>query len=67
MEGPGLKIIMEDASREFNENDDNHLERSLKIIHNTDMIQVVNDLLNAGAEAISINGHRVISSSSIFL
>ncbi|MCG4579463.1 DUF881 domain-containing protein [Clostridium cochlearium] len=66
MEGPGLKIIMEDASREFNENDDNYLERRLKIIHNTDMIQVVNDLLNAGAEAISINGHRVISSSSIF-
>lgn len=66
MEGPGLNIVMEDASREFEENDVSYIERSLKLIHNTDMIQVVNDLLNGGAEAISINGHRVISSSSIF-
>ena len=66
MEGPGLSIMMEDASRDFEDDNQNPIERHLKLIHNTDMIQVVNDLLNAGAEAISINGHRVISSSSIF-
>lgn len=66
MEGPGLEIKMEDASRDFEDDNKSPIERQLKLIHNTDMIQVVNDLLNAGAEAISINGHRVISSSSIF-
>lgn len=66
MEGPGLEITMEDASRDFEDNDEFYEDRKLKLIHNTDMIQVVNDLLNGGAEAISINGHRVISSSSIF-
>ncbi|RXI45973.1 DUF881 domain-containing protein [Clostridium tetani] len=66
MEGPGLEITMEDASRDFEDSDEFYEDRNSKLIHNTDMIQVVNDLLNGGAEAISINGHRVISSSSIF-
>ncbi|QBD87491.1 DUF881 domain-containing protein [Clostridium tetani] len=66
MEGPGLELTMEDASRDFEDNDEFYEDRKLKLIHNTDMIQVVNDLLNGGAEAISINGHRVISISSIF-
>ncbi|WP_027624716.1 DUF881 domain-containing protein [Clostridium lundense] len=63
LEGPGIKISMEDASTEFVEDPD---EYKLKLIHNEDMIQVVNDLMNAGAEAISINGLRIVSSTGIY-
>ena len=35
------------------------------IVHNSDLLQVVNDLKNAGAEAISINGERIVQTSSI--
>lgn len=62
LEGPGIKITLVDASTEFIQDP---YEYEQKLIHNKDMIQVVNDLLNAGAEAISINEVRLISSSSI--
>ena len=35
------------------------------IIHDEDILNVVNELKNAGAEAISVNGQRIVSSSSI--
>lgn len=35
------------------------------IIHDTDIINVVNELKNAGAEAISINGQRLVTTSAI--
>ncbi len=37
----------------------------LLIVHDTDIIRVVNELKNAGAEAISINEQRIISTSAI--
>ena len=36
------------------------------LVHAGDLIEVVNDLRNAGAEAISINGQRIINSSAIY-
>ena len=38
---------------------------NLLIVHDTDLISVVNELKNAGAEAISINEHRLVTTSSI--
>ncbi|MNT35121.1 hypothetical protein D3C72_1711370 [compost metagenome] len=35
------------------------------LIHDLDLINVVNELKNAGAEAISINGQRITTTSSI--
>ena len=35
------------------------------LIHNDDLLRLVNELRNAGAEAIEINGQRIINSSSI--
>lgn len=61
--GQGITITLNDASTEFVEDP---FEYQLKLIHNTDMVQVINDLLNSGAEAISINGNRIIGSSSIY-
>ena len=61
LEGPGITISMYDNPEErpfdFDLNDD--------IIHDIDILNIINDLKVAGAEAISINGERVISTSEI--
>lgn len=62
VKGTGIKITLTDITGEL---PDDFVERQLKIIHDTDMIQVINDLKNAGAEAISINGLRLIDKSSV--
>lgn len=63
VEGQGIKISLNDASTEDIEN---AFDYQLRIVHNTDIIQVLNDLKNAGAEAISINGQRIVESSEIY-
>lgn len=35
------------------------------IVHDLDLVEVVNELFNSGAEAISINGQRIVSTTSI--
>ena len=61
VEGPGIEIIMYDNLNEeimgFDINDD--------VIHDVDVLNILNDLKVSGAEAISINGQRVLSSSEI--
>ncbi|SKC78810.1 DUF881 domain-containing protein [Maledivibacter halophilus] len=59
--GPGVIVIIDDASRELyeGENPNNVL------VHNIDVLNIVNDLKAAGAEAISINNQRIISSTEI--
>lgn len=61
LEGPGIIISMYDNPEErpfdFDLNDD--------IIHDIDILNIINDLKVAGAEAISVNGQRVISTSEI--
>ena len=60
-EGPGIQITMYDNPNEeimgFDINDD--------VIHDVDVLNILNDLKVSGAEAISINGQRVLSSSEI--
>ncbi len=36
-----------------------------ELVHDTDIIEIVNELKNAGAEAISVNGQRVVSTTYI--
>jgi len=61
LEGPGIEIVMYDnidtIIEGFDIND--------YIIHDVDILNVLNDLKIAGAEAISINDQRVISTSEI--
>ncbi|MEW8956636.1 DUF881 domain-containing protein [Clostridium sp.] len=68
VKGPGLKITLIDAAEStfINEiaEEDFYTARDM-IIHNTDMLNVINEIKNAGAEAISINGQRVLSNSKI--
>ena len=64
VEGQGITITLKDVSNDLFYNDDDP-DLRLKIIHNTDMIAVINDLRSAGAEAISINGQRVIDRTEV--
>ena len=61
LEGPGISITMYDNPSNqivgFSVSDD--------IIHDVDILNILNDLRVAGAEAISINDERVVSSSEI--
>lgn len=38
---------------------------NILIVHDTDLMHIVNELKNAGAEAISINGQRIVTTSAI--
>ena len=59
--GEGIVITVADND-EASINDEN---LSSKLVHNTDIIELVNELKNSGAEAISVNGQRVMPNTYI--
>ncbi len=61
VEGSGIVIKMQDNMVEgaFGE------EYDLDVVHDIDVLRIINDLRGAGAEAISINGQRVLAVSEI--
>lgn len=58
--GEGVEVFLEDATTT-----DNNLNASLQIIHYDDLQWVINELKNAGAEAIEVNGQRIINTTAI--
>lgn len=60
LKGPGIKIVLDDGESLFN----GGLVTDY-IVHDGDILQVVNALKNAGADAISVNGQRIVSNTSI--
>ena len=63
VKGQGISIYLNDAP--MNDGLDS-FQYQMKLVHNTDIIQVINDLKNAGSEAISINGHRIVGVSEVY-
>lgn len=59
--GEGVVITVKDS--ETANVDDENLNNEL--VHNTDIIELVNELKNAGAEAIAVNGQRIMSTTYI--
>lgn len=59
--GPGIIMTLNDSKQEVLEGE----EISWYLIHDLDILEIVNELRMAGAEAISINGERVTASTSI--
>ncbi len=57
--GKGLVITLQDADASDNGYTNDNL------IHDLDLVDIVNELFNAGAEAVSINGQRIIRSTAI--
>lgn len=55
VEGPGISVVLRDSERPA----ENIIDLSGSIIHDTDVLRIVNELWSAGAESISVNGLRV--------
>lgn len=60
--GKGI-IIRLDDNREVNA--DEVLNISSYLVHDNDLIHIVNELFNAGADAVSINGKRIVQTTAI--
>lgn len=58
--GNGITITLKDA-----ESATNKLDISSSLVHYSDLIEVINALKNAGAEAISINDERIVNTTAI--
>lgn len=60
LKGEGVIITLDDG-----EKTNNPETSSDPLVHDSDVLTVVNELWAAGAEAISVNGQRIISTSAI--
>ncbi len=61
VEGPGITFIIDDSKVTSKPGENNNLY----IIHDEDILRVINELRAAGAEAIAINGQRIMGTSEI--
>jgi uncharacterized protein YlxW (UPF0749 family) len=61
MTGQGVVMTMDDSKKPSQPNED----PNLFLIHDDDVLKVINELRAAGAEAISINGQRVVAMTEI--
>lgn len=59
--GPGVEIVLDDSNIAKKTRDN----PNLYIIHDEDLMRVLNELRAAGAEAISINDQRIVAMSEI--
>lgn len=58
--GPGVSVVMEDSTaKNTTGNEADYL------IHDSDLLRVINELRSAGAEALSLNGERILATSEI--
>ena len=60
VEGPGVTVILEDSSSTNVTGDEADY-----LIHDNDLLSVINELRSAGAEAISLNGERLLATSEV--
>lgn len=61
VEGPGVIVTLDDSKRAPEKGQD----PNVFLLHDDDLLKVVNELRDAGAEAISINGQRLVATSEI--
>ncbi len=59
--GPGVIVTLSDSKKDSS----TVLNPNELIVHDVDVLSVINELKNAGAEAISINDQRLVPTSSI--
>lgn len=63
IEGPGIILKINDGTT--NALEENTDEINSKLLHDNDMALVLNELRAAGAEAISVNNHRIVPWSAV--
>lgn len=59
--GPGVVVTLDDSNLPRQPGED----ANLFLIHDEDLLKVINELFAAGAEAISVNGQRIIANSEV--
>lgn len=59
--GAGIIVTLSDSKKDAA----SVLDPSLLLVHDADVLCIINELKNAGAEAISINDQRIVPTSSI--
>lgn len=60
VEGPGVTVVLEDSTQTNVTGDEADY-----LIHDNDLLSVINELRSAGAEAISLNGERLLATSEV--
>lgn len=61
VKGPGVTVVMDDSKRISKPGQD----PNAFIIHDDDVLKLINELLASGAEAISVNGQRYVSTTEV--
>jgi uncharacterized protein YlxW (UPF0749 family) len=61
VKGSGVELVLDDSPKKLQPGED----PNLYILHEEDLLKVVNELRSGGAEAISINGQRLLATSEI--
>lgn len=61
--GPGIVITVSD--KQLTPNTEGTQDANLYIVHHNDLLGIINELCDADAEAISLNGERIIATSEI--
>jgi len=59
--GSGVTVVLEDSTKTI----EGVYDLNAYLVHDEDILKVVNELRSAGAEAISVNNQRIISMSEI--
>jgi len=59
--GPGVTVTLNDSSQPFAPGQN----PNLYVLHDVDVLRVLNEIKAAGGEAIAINGHRLLAGSSV--
>lgn len=65
VEGPGIELILRDSTKKHAPGSIESALPDLFIIHDYDLLRVVNELRQAGAEAVSINRQRIVATTGI--
>lgn len=60
LSGPGVEVVMDDAPQRL---DDRNAKLSL--VHDRDVLRLVNDLRAAGAQGVAVNGVRILADTRI--
>jgi uncharacterized protein YlxW (UPF0749 family) len=61
LSGPGVEVTLNDSNISLKPGDN----PNLYVLHDEDVMRVLNEIRAAGAEAISINGQRLLSNTEI--
>lgn len=64
LEGPGIEIQLNDRKRDTILSNNPSIIQYY-IVHDSDMLNVINELRSVGAEAIAVNGTRIMATSRI--